>query len=260
MKKMIFAGAAIAAAATLMTSGSALAADPMPVVMPTTVVVVPPAPPPAWGGFFFGAFGGYAIGEAALIFNTRNEDGHFWDMSHRLSGLVAGVRAGFDHQAGSLVVGFGGTYTHAWVGGSRLNPQDGTNFIGIDGPVNGPPVEFTTTVASIVAAEARLGLALGDRLLIAGHGGVAFGRFTLSGQGGPANDFETQTVWEIGAVVGLSAELRVTNRLSIVGDVSRYMFPHADLYLIADGDDYKGAVNNQGRVLNVFSLGANIRF
>jgi outer membrane immunogenic protein len=213
----------------------------------------------AWSGLYVGAFASYANGDADLIFNTRNEDGHFWNMNHSVEGWAGGVQVGYDWRFGHMVLGVLGTYSFADMDGSRRNPQDGSNFIGVGGPVNGPPVQFTTTIDNIVTLETRGGFLYGEHTLLYTHGGVAFADISLSGTGGPANNFQTQSSWTTGWIVGVGVEHKFTSRISGFAQYSYLNFPDAELHLITDGSDYQGAVNNQGRDLNMFTMGLNVK-
>jgi outer membrane immunogenic protein len=213
-----------------------------------------------WNAIYLGAAYGRGKGEADLIFNTRNEDGHFWDLGHDIEGSLWSGQIGIDRQMGRVVLGVFGDYQSAGFDGSRRNPQDGSNFIGVGDPVDGPPVEFETELGDFGTVQARAGFLVHERVLAYVHGGVAFGEFRLSGSGGPANDFVTQSSWETGYVAGVGLEVAVTRYLSLFADYTYLDFADSDLSLIInDSDDYTGGVNNQGRDLWLFKFGANLK-
>lgn len=231
-----------------------------PVVMADPVVIGPVAASD-WGGAYVGIFAGVASGNASLIFNTKNEDGHFWEMDHELTGNVAGARIGYDVQAGSWVIGGFAEYAAGEITGSRLNPQDESNFIGVEGnEAGGPPVEFTTSIDQVSSIQVRVGQVLGNGGLLYGHGGLATANVTLSGSGGPANSFETQTGSASGTVFGVGYEQHFSDSMTYFIDYSMVNLSSSNLYLIEDSGDYKGGVNNQGRDLSVISVGVNFTF
>jgi outer membrane immunogenic protein len=214
-----------------------------------------------WSGLYVGGFGGYGFGNANLVFNTINEDGHFWNMGHDLGGgFLGGGQVGYDHQAGSLLWGVVGDYAFSGLRGSFTNPQDGSNFIGVDDPEDGPPVMFATKLDGIASIRARLGKLFTPQTMGYLHGGVAFGNFTVTGEGGPANDFVTQQAWKAGFVGGVGVEHMFAENMSVFAEYAYYNFDAADLYLIADGTDYKGALTQQGRDVHALKLGLNLRF
>jgi len=215
---------------------------------------------PDWTGAYAGAQIGFADGEADVVFNTKNEDGDFWALEHDLDGTIGAVHVGYDRQAGLAVFGVHAGVSFLEIDGSRTNPQDGSNYIGVNGPKNGPPVQLNTELNRIFTLQARAGYLLDPKFLAHIHGGLAVGEFELSGSGGPANDFSPQEDWKTGFVAGIGGEYLVTDNISLTLDYTNYNFDDPDLYVIADGSDYKGAINNQGRDFDVISIGANFRF
>jgi opacity protein-like surface antigen len=203
---------------------------------------------------------GHGRGDADLIFNTRNDAGHFWNLDHKISGKLHGGQLGFDRQLGSFVVGLVGDYSKSKIDGARANPQDGTNFIGIGGPVNGPPVRFETEIDAIATLRARAGVLLHEQFLLYAHGGYAVANFEIRGSGGPANSFNNQSDWKEGVVMGAGAEFALRDWLSLFFEYSYYKFDEADLYLIQNSSgNYTGGVNNQGRDLTFLKAGINFR-
>lgn len=249
------------ALAVVMFGGTGQAAD----LFATPPEATPAYEPPTavdtkrWQGLYGGIFAGWGAGNADVIFNTKNEDGHFWDLSHDIDGWFGGARGGFDIQSGMWVFGVFGDIALADINGNRTNPQDSSNFIGVGSAEDGPPVNFKTQIDKIATLQARGGPVLGQRTLIYAHGGAAIADVTLSGSGGPANDFNSQSDWRAGVVGGFGIEHMLFNNVSVFAEYSYMNFLQSDLFLIADGSDYKGAVNNQGRDLHSIIFGVNVR-
>ncbi len=214
-----------------------------------------------WEGLYAGIFGGFASGDADVTFNTKNDDGHFWDMEHDIEGELFGGRVGYDIQSGNLVFGIYADIAYANIDGDQTNPQNGSNFIGVGGSEDGPPVSFKTEIDTIATLQARVGTLLNnEKTLLYIHGGGAFADVTLSGSGGPANDFSSQSDWKAGVVGGLGVEHMLTDDISIYAEYSYMNFMESDLFLISDGGDYKGAVRGEDNDLHTILLGFNIRF
>jgi len=254
MKKILLATAISTGLASAAIAGSA-----EPVVIADPVVSAPTIQD--WSGAYAGIFASAASGNASLIFNTKNEDGHFWEMDHELTGNLAGARIGYDFQAGNWVIGGFAEFAAGEITGSRLNPQDESNFIGVEGNESGgPPVEFTTMIDQVSSIQARVGQVLSNGGLVYGHGGFASANVTLSGEGGPANSFDTQSGSANGTVFGIGYEQHFSDNMTYFIDYSMFNLSTSNLYLIEDGGDYKGGVNNHGRDLNVISAGVNFTF
>jgi outer membrane immunogenic protein len=214
-----------------------------------------------WGGLYAGFFGGYGSGDADVTFNSKNENGHFWDMDHDIEDELFGGRIGYDFQSGNLVYGFYADIALADINGDSTNPQNGSNFVGIGGSEDGPPVKFKTEIDTIATLQARVGTLLNnEKTLLYLHGGGAFADVTLSGSGGPANDFSSESEWKAGLVGGVGLEHMLTDDVSIFAEYSYMHFLGSDLFQIRDSGDYKGAVRGEDRDLHTILLGVNIRF
>ena len=122
-------------------------------------------------------------------------------------------------------------------------------------------MSFKTEIDTIATLQARVGTLLNnEKTLLYLHGGGAFADVTLSGSGGPANDFSSQSDWKAGVVGGLGVEHMLTDDISIYAEYSYMRFLGSDLFLISDGGDYKGAVRGEDNDLHTILLGFNIRF
>lgn len=216
MKSVYLAAAAMAA----LTAG-ARAAD-LPVYEPAPVVA--PVPAYSWTGFYVGAHGGYAFGDDddnILVFDT-DLDGDFDDIvidpvgggdafapgfeSDFDDGIDVGIRAGYDWQFGSFLLG-------GVVDLSYVNVEDSTTGFSVTPAF----YTFERELEWLATARLRAGFAV-DRFLVYGTGGIAYGRFdhsfstnspaVLESVGGADDD-----AW--GYTIGAGAEMLVTQRISV---------------------------------------------
>jgi outer membrane immunogenic protein len=181
MKKLAFA----LASATALVSAPALAADlgRMPVKAPAYVA----AAPMLWNGFYIGGQVGYQWGTNRQTEFVTGGGATGIATSWNADGVVGGVHAGYNLQAGAMVFGLEGDIEGSGVRGNNVvaAPFTSTNF-------------ESRWQASL---RGRLGVAWGPTLLYA-TGGVAFADlhhiyFVGTGPGESFNG--TQTGWTLGA-------------------------------------------------------------
>lgn len=213
----------------------------------------------AWPSLYGGVFGAYGFGNAGIIYSTHNDDGDFWTLDHSLSGGLGGVLIGYDHTSGPLVLGVVGDLAFGSISGSKASQQDGAGWIGAGSSHGGPPSGFSTKLESVATIRLRGGMMVTDKTLAYAHGGLAFGKFTLSGdnEGGPDKDFH-ESDWTHGFVAGLGIEQLVTSNVSLFAEYSYFNFGDAQAYQNRSGG-FKGVVRNTGRNINLFKIGANYR-
>jgi outer membrane immunogenic protein len=144
-----------AAAGVLLTGTSTFAAD---------LGVPPPPPPPVftWTGFELGVQVGGGAGRTSV--NVDGDTAPFPTFSssqtYGSSGVFGGIHLGFNYQfSGPFVIGAQLEY----------------NFTGIDGNDSAPPLNtLETSIRQFGSADARLGYAFNNRLLIYAIGGFAY--------------------------------------------------------------------------------------
>ena len=149
MKREFIRYLAGAAAGVLMAGSPAIAADLTP--------VPPPAPVFTWTGFELGLHvGGGSDRTSVNLYDVFN----FSD-SYNSTGAFGGAHVGFNYQLmGPLVIGVQGEY----------------NFAGLIGNSSAFPLNYlATSVREFGSADARIGYAFNNNLLIYAIGGFAYG-------------------------------------------------------------------------------------
>ena len=232
------AGAAFSVAA----SGFAFAAD-----LNRPVYKAPPPPPPApvytWTGWYVGGNVGYSWGDAntdlrgnGTVLTTVGSSFASEPLAFAASntahpnGVIGGGQIGYDYQFSSNgVVGFEADIQGS---GERRSNQFVDSFIvpvcieptptgctpGIIDPL--PAAAVTSYEAEIDwfgTVRGRLGLLVGDQLLIYGTGGLAYGRVSVSGSTNVSAMFFTPATAAFGASktdVGFSVGGGIEGRLS----------------------------------------------
>lgn len=231
------AGSALLAA----MAGSAFAADVAPIMPPApppSVITPPMATVPNWTGPYVGGILGY------LRAPTDWNDTTFGDAPQTLSGMLAGVEAGYRFQAGNLVFGIEGDW--AW-----------TNA---DGAADCGPVDAYTCSTDfdwLGTITGTAGFAIGQNLLLYAEGGIAFARqnFMVEGPGllDPMMGEQTNRGW----VVGGGAVAQLGNGLYIKGEYNYINFG-TDEVEVTDGfltEDFDLTQN-----AHVFKLGIGLQF
>ncbi|MCW5714419.1 MAG: porin family protein [Bauldia sp.] len=234
----LFAGLAGSALLAGLT-GSAFAADVAPIVPPAPPPMIspPPAPVANWTGPYVGGILGY------LRSPTLWEDDTFGDAPQTLSGILAGVEAGYRFQTGNLVFGIEGDW--AW-----------TNAAGeVDcGPVGA--YTCATDFDWLATITGTAGFAIGPSLLVYAEAGIAFAdqNFMVTG---PALDPMTGGQINRGWVLGGGAVAQLGNGLYIKGEYNYINFG-TDEVEVTNGmltEDFDLTQN-----AHVFKLGIGLRF
>jgi outer membrane immunogenic protein len=220
--------ALIAAVSTIVFTGVAPAAD-MPVKAP---VYKAPAAIVAynWSGFYVGGHVGYFWGKTRV-----EEDGELIEPGAKTNGIVGGVLAGVNWQAGPVVYGLEGDF-----GWTRAH---GTGVICITCPVTTTiqaPNTYDLNWTSHV--RGRLGYATGNWLFFVA-GGLAIADLTF--QEGAITTTTTTVVfpptdggkyfgWSIGGGIDYAFTRNIIGRIEYLYDD----FGHKD-YIGSDGDPYR---------------------
>jgi outer membrane immunogenic protein len=207
-------------AAALLASGTAFAADlggPPP-------APVPPPPIFTWTGFYIGAdIGGIWTTDKLTETTTFFSPPLTGSASLDGSGVIGGLHAGYNWQAGSWVYGLEGDFQatslkttstcliqDAGVG----NPSPGACFAQANGAVY-TGYNFSTELPWQGSVRGRLGYAFGNALLYA-TGGVAFAdiRTTYTTFGGSTPGSESFDQTRAGLTVGAGLEYALSANLS----------------------------------------------
>jgi len=135
-----------------------------------------------------------------------------------LSGLIGGVYGGMNWQQGQFVYGLDGALDLTSLAGSH-------DFDVFSGLVTGTMKLNTDLQGSL---KARVGVLVTDRVLLYGAAGLAAAHATVSVSGFddsiPAPFSATQSQVHIGGVVGLGAEVALTDQLVARGEVDYTSF------------------------------------
>jgi outer membrane immunogenic protein len=171
---------------------------------PPSFITPPPGPVANWTGPYVGGIIGY------LRSPTLWEDDTFGDAPQTLSGMLAGVEAGYRFQAGNLVFGIEGDW--AW-----------TNADGAVDCGPGDAYACATDFDWIATITGTAGFAIGQNLLVYAEAGVAFAdqNFTVTG---PALDTMTGDQINRGWVIGGGAVAQLGNGLYIKGEYNYINF------------------------------------
>jgi outer membrane immunogenic protein len=168
-------------------------------------VFVPPPPVFTWTGFYLGLNGGYGIGRTDQ-FNFVTDG---TAAPHSVGGGFIGGTAGYNYQAGPMVVGVLADSDWASITGSRLCPI--ATFV------------CATRGDFLGSVRARVGYAW-DRVLIFGSGGLGIGEFKYSVDNTTTGANAQDNVLKAGFVVGGGIEYAVTNNWAIKGEYLFYGF------------------------------------
>ncbi|MGD9737949.1 MAG: outer membrane protein [Bauldia sp.] len=240
----LLAGAA--GSALLLAASSAFAAD---------VIAVPPpplTPPPAlaapipgslFSGPYIGAIFGVGTGQAAW---DNTPYGPWETTEHRLSGILAGVEAGFRFQPGGgpLVVGIEGDW--AW-----------TNIDGADdcGPLDA--YTCTTNLNWLATLTGQVGIAPGGgNLLLYGEAGFAWANqdFTVEGDGVALTGDRRNSGW----LVGGGAVLAMDNGLYLKAEYNYINFgTETAIGMTGDGGAAEFDLTQHA---HVFKVGVGLQF
>jgi outer membrane immunogenic protein len=190
MRRLCLASIALVAAAF---SGPARAAD-MPVYK------APPAAAYSWTGFYLGANLGYSAGRAGNDWNffAPNRSGSptatvcstfaggggaicaNGSDSNKLSGVLGGLQAGYNWQAGNVLLGIEADFQSSGQRGSRTFTTN-FEFLAFPLPVPGTiAAPYSEKLTSLGTLRGRVGFAA-DRWLVYATGGLAYGQVAIDG-------------------------------------------------------------------------------
>ena len=211
---------ALLCATALLAVSSAHAAD-----LPGRQTLAYAAPPMfTWTGFYLGL-------NAGIIGADFTKAATFIDGK---PGFTGGITAGYNHQAGNIVLGVEGDYNYSGAGGR--------------GPAPIAPLLVRGELNSFGTIRGRLGVAF-DRALIYGTGGYAFGSSKIDG--GLLGGSNTQS----GYALGGGLEYAFTQNISAKAE---YLY----MPLSAKGSGPVGilAGTKAGIDANILRAGVNYRF
>lgn len=176
---------------------SAMAADlPSPRMAP--VQPVPVAPVFSFTGFYVGVNAGGLGARLELPGVVRARDNNNDKYTYSFTG---GGQIGFNYQAGPAVMGVEGSFNL-------------TNF------KSGPKADKAITMPWMGAVRARLGLVAGERVMLYGIGGLAFGNVKAKFNQPAQQRQGERSVSHMGWTLGGGIEYAVTENLSIRGEVA----------------------------------------
>lgn len=200
----------------------------------------------SWGGFYGGIHLGYGDPNFKGQWHTCCTTGNRLNIGGmNMKGVLGGGHVGYNHQMGSFVFGVEADLSGGWM------RERGT---------------FTTTSAQwegkvdlLSSVRARLGMAFDDVHIYA-TGGVAFVRSSFGAITSSDEPLQKVSLDTFGGVVGGGAEWKVTDRISLRGEVLYYIFngKRHDLRDFGDG----GTVGDFVKMNNVFTarIGASYHF
>ncbi|WP_134725025.1 outer membrane protein [Paracoccus luteus] len=201
---------ASAVAAAIIAAGAAHAGGftaPTVDVAPVEPVVIA-AEPGDWAGGYAGVTLGYAFGGDDVV-GAFAGDTFLGDLgTEELSGANAGIRAGYRWQR------------NRWVVGPEISYQAGDISDEFDLAAGGT---FESQVDSLLAVKLKTGYAVRPDTLVYGIAGWQRGDFTYD-VAGVESEYDAD-----GYVVGLGAERKLTDRMSVTGEWEYSDFGNTDV-------------------------------
>jgi outer membrane immunogenic protein len=173
----------------LALNGAVLAAD-----LPSPPPPVPLPPPPSWTGFYAGLNAGAAFGNSRNTFNIAGFELPSFDIP--LRGVIGGVEAGYNWQAGALLLGLEADFDATSMRGSRTAP--------CIAPLCGAlAASYEQKLPWLGTVRPRIGYVLGNWLVFA-TGGYAFAELDTNANAAFGPFFatnrrsETRNGWTLG--------------------------------------------------------------
>lgn len=197
-------------AAALIAGTAANAGGYIAPIVETPVAVVEPVVPLTWKGAYVGATVGYAFGGDDEVGYSRNDNLFYNSDTLELSGMNAGLRAGYRTQ-------FTGR-TRDWVIGGELSYEGGN----IEDSFTDGAFEAENSINNVMALRVKTGVLNNAKdTLFYGILGVAQADFDYRIQGVDGStafsvDSEGETM--TGYIVGLGVERKLNERLSLTGE------------------------------------------
>lgn len=219
-----------------------------PVVEPAPIAVAPAPVVAPWAGGYVGGSLGYVFGTEDEVGvrvtdgdDLLGEDNGLGDLG--ISGLTAGLHAGYRWQRGNWVFG----------------PELGVEFGSVDESREITPFGVTATVENelnhLVSLVAKTGYLVNPQTLVYGTFGVAHGDYEYSFEADGdriSEDFTTT-----GIAAGLGVERMVSDRLSVFGEYQYRDFGNEDI-MFGDTDPSIGTTASMSQ--STIKVGANWRF
>lgn len=225
----LFAGLLASAAAVAVMTSTAFAADLYVPQQP----FIPESPALGWTGGYVGAHVGYGFGDA----DVPGDD----VFDEELSGWLAGVQAGYNHNLGGVVLGVEGDV--AWA--SITNSYD-------DLPVPFDDESIETELGWLATLRGRVGFAA-DAFLVYGTAGVAFAGVSVGlTDDGVIEESDSNTHY--GWVAGVGAEAMVTDNISLKAEYLYHSFGEETYTIDGFGAD-EGSFN-----VSTVKVGLNFHF
>jgi outer membrane immunogenic protein len=267
----------LAVASVTLVCSAAFAADPIAPPEVGPVVVAPAAPAPVsqgnnWSGAYVGLVGGYAWGtwDGTHVYLEDPDNLGTWDdptHSIPVSGWLAGLTVGVNHQRNALVFGLEGDFSWAWITWDTYKETSGGGYIW----------ETMHTLDNIMTARARLGIAVGaqQQVLLYGTAGFATARvhseimpFDNSPPGPTQTAHGTSTNTHVGFAGGVGAEIALGQAFSVKLEWLHLGFGEEPYHYIGETLSPPFAVSGpyftdatpSTLSLNVLRLGVNVRF
>lgn len=234
-------------AVAALTAGAANAGGYTPVVVDTAPVVTPVtvAPVGNWAGGYVGGTLGYAFGGDDVVgLRDTTTDALADDLGKlEIGGANASLRAGYRWQRGNLVFG----PELSVEGGSIDDEIDLTDAAGAD-----LGLSASNEVNHVIALKMKTGYEVAPNTLVFGTAGIARGDFTytLAADGG-ASASEDYTA--NGYVFGVGVERKVSDRMSITGEIERNHFKRETV-------DFGPVTTEASPSYNNIKLGVNFSF
>ena len=237
----------LSSAALLMLAGAAHAAD-LIVSEPAPMAAMPSAHD--WSGAYVGISGGYAAGTVDWTgeYFLGNVGGGEIPGSYDIGGWLLGVQAGANMQMDSFVLGVEGdvSWTNISGEGDPIDP-------GPDATVPSGQIDWLATL------RGRAGVAI-DQVLLYGTAGLAYGAGSIELTNlDTLNDNRTADITAPGWVVGVGAEVALSDNMSIKGE---YTYTKLTMDEVQFGDvtpsDYLAV--NSDIAIHTFKVGLNVSF
>lgn len=199
------------------------------------------AAPFSWTGFYIGGHGGGGWGDS-----NWDYAGSSLATEMSPSGGLGGIQAGYNLQAGAIVLGLEGSVSWASLEDSVTYRDGGTNWTD------------TTEVTWLGDASIRAGLAL-DRTLLFVKTGVAWGGFEHDSYNHlTRQNWHAGTDNQVGWVIGGGAEFALTNNLSAKVEYNYNEFFDNGSFSLGNGPRYEQVGADQS--VSVVKGGINYRF
>lgn len=217
-----------------------------PVVAPPVIAPVVEAVSGNWEGAYIGATLGYVVtGKERVGFSDAATDAYLGDAGDvDLSGAMGGLRIGYRWQR------------DAWVYGPELGFEAGGVKDTLDFNNSTGAGSVTSKVRNVVALRFKAGREVNEDMLVYGIVGIAHGRFSYdlnATVNPPGASVGSEKYSHSGFVVGLGAERRLSDRLSLTGEWEYAEFGKTDLEI----DD---TVTRATPKYHQIRLGLNYRF